>query len=60
MAIRDFHEKIAHGSVDEAQQAFHAAQKVIDKTAQKGPIHRNQAARRVSRLHKRLEAKRAG
>ena len=39
-------------SADEAQQVLRAAIKTIAKTASKGVIHRNQAARRISRLTK--------
>ncbi len=59
-AIKDFNEKIAHGSNEEAQAAFRTAASVVDKTAQKGPIHRNQAARRKSRMNARLKAKVTG
>jgi small subunit ribosomal protein S20 len=38
----------------DAQQATLAAISAIDRAAQKGVIHRNQAARRKSRLMKRL------
>ena len=50
-------DKIAHGSADDAAKALRDAVKVIDKTAQKGVIHKNQAARRKSRLTARLKAK---
>lgn len=56
-AIKAFLEKLAHGSVDEARTAYREAASVIDRTAQKGVIHRNQAARRKSRLNARLKAK---
>ncbi len=56
-AIKEFHQALAHGTVEEAQKALHAAQKAIDRTAQKGVIHRNQAARRMSRLSAKLAAK---
>ena len=56
-AIKDFHEKVLHASFDEAQAAFREACKVLDKTASKGVIHKNQAARRKSRLNMRLKAK---
>lgn len=59
-AIKDFNEKLAHGSVDEAKAAFLAVQKVLDRTASKGVIHPNQAARRKSRLNARLKAKATG
>jgi len=59
-AIKDFNEKILHGSVDEASEALKTAGQAIDKTAAKGVIHKNQAARRKSRLAARLKAKAAG
>lgn len=55
--IKECLEKIAHGSNDDAKKAFQAATKVIDRSAQKGVIHKNQAARRKSRLNARLKAK---
>ena len=59
-AVKDFLGKVAHGSTDEAAAAYQAASKVIDRTAQKGVIHRNQAARRKSRLSAKLKAKKSG
>jgi small subunit ribosomal protein S20 len=56
-AIKEFEEKILHGSSDEA---FAKCQKVIDRSAQKGVIHKNQASRRMSRLNARLVAKASG
>jgi small subunit ribosomal protein S20 len=46
---------IAEGS-DDAPDAVRAAQKRIDKAASKGRIHKNQAARRTSRLMKKAVA----
>jgi small subunit ribosomal protein S20 len=45
---------IDEGSVEEAQAAVQQALSALDKAAQKGVIHRNNAARRKSRLMKRL------
>ncbi len=56
-AIKDCVEKILHGSSEDAKGAFSQAVKIIDRTAQKGVIHKNQAARRKSRLNARLKAK---
>lgn len=56
-AITDFNNKIAHGTNDEAKAAYRTAASLVDKTAQKGPIHRNQAARRKSRMNTRLKTK---
>ena len=46
------HDGIATGA-DDAGARSQAAQKRIDKAASAGVIHKNQAARRVSRLMKR-------
>lgn len=56
-AIKTFRDKLAHGSVDEATTAMRSCAKVVDKTAQKGVIHKNQAARRKSRMSAALKAK---
>lgn len=56
-AIKEYLDKLAHGSIEDAQKAFREASSLIDRTAQKGVIHRNQAARRKSRLNARLKAK---
>lgn len=56
-AIKDFLDKLAHGSTSDAQTAFKKVTQLIDRTAAKGTIHKNQAARRKSRLSKRLKAK---
>ncbi len=42
------------GDMSQANEAVVAAVREIDKAAQKGVIHRNQAARRKSRLMQRL------
>ena len=56
-AIKEFLEKLAHGTSDEATEAYKTAAKIIDRTAQKGVIHKNQAARHKSRLNARLRDK---
>ncbi len=56
-AIKETLDKIAHASVDDATKSFRATSRIIDRTAQKGVIHKNQAARRKSRLAARLKAK---
>ena len=55
-AVREFNDKLAHGSVDDASAAFKKASQIVDRTAAKGVIHKNQAARRKSRLMKQLNA----
>lgn len=56
-AIKDFNDTIAHGSKADATEAFKKCIKSIDRSAQRGVIHRNQAARRKSRLNARLKSK---
>lgn len=56
-AIKELLEKIAHGTIDEAKAAFKSAARVIDVTSSKGTIHKNQAARRKSRLNARLKTR---
>lgn len=57
VAIKAFEQAIAGDDLDQAREAFRTASVQIDKTASKGIIHRNQAARRKSRLNARLKAK---
>lgn len=57
VAIREFLGKLSQGSPNDASEAFKKVVKVIDRTAAKGVIHKNQAARRKSRLSKRLKVK---
>ena len=59
IAIRDFHNALAHGTVDEAKAAYATCQKVIDRTAQKGVIHPNQRDRRKSRMVAAIKRKQA-
>jgi len=54
VAIKDFEDSMSSGG--DAVTAYRKASAVIDRTAQKGVIHRNQAARRKSRMNTRLKA----
>jgi small subunit ribosomal protein S20 len=56
-AIKEFRDRMVHGSLEDATTAFRACSKVIDRTAAKGVIHKNQAARRKSRMSAALKAK---
>ncbi len=47
---------IRSGNKEEASQAFQVAQPIIDRTAGKGIIHKNKAARTKSRLSARIKA----
>lgn len=50
--VKRAHEAIAEGGED-AGERVRVAQRRIDKAGEKGVIHKNAAARRVSRLMKR-------
>lgn len=56
-AIKEFRDKLAHGSVEDATKAMQTTARIVDRTAQKGVIHKNQAARRKSRMSAALKAK---
>jgi small subunit ribosomal protein S20 len=56
-AIKEFQDKLAHGSVDDATAAMRKTARIVDRTAAKGVIHKNQAARRKSRMSAALKAK---
>jgi len=54
--IKDALEVIDSGDSDKARSATLQAIRALDKAAEKGVIHKNNAARRKSRLVKRLNA----
>lgn len=56
-AVKSFHTALASGSPAEAAEAYKSCSAIIDRSAQKGVIHRNQASRRKSRLNAQLKAK---
>ncbi len=56
-AVREFLDKVAHGTEKEATDAFRKVARVVDRTTAKGVIHKNQGARRKSRMSKRLKSK---
>ncbi len=45
---------IKQGNIDAAKEAFQSAVSIIDKIASKGVIHKNKAARKKSRLAKKV------
>ncbi|MBF0141166.1 MAG: 30S ribosomal protein S20 [Magnetococcales bacterium] len=49
-------EAVKEGNIELAKAAMKEATSVIAVTARKGVIHRNQAARRISRLNARVKA----
>lgn len=55
-AVRDARAAIASGDVAASREAVLAAVSRLDKAAEKGVIHKNNAARRKSRLMKALAA----
>ncbi len=58
-AIKAFRDKLAHGTPAEAAEAMKACARIVDRTAAKGVIHTNQAARRKSRMSAALKALKA-
>ena len=48
--IRRFEESLKSGDHEDAKERLHAAVRQIDKAAAKGILHRNNAARKKSRL----------
>ena len=54
--IRVVRNAIANGENEAAQAEFTKAVSVIQRNVTKGIIHRNQAARKVARLHKAVAA----
>ena len=54
--VRKAQKSIGDGKVDDARQATVEAISALDKAAEKGVIHKNNAARRKSRLMKHLNA----
>lgn len=53
-AVRTVHMAIETGAADDAKAALKVAVPVIAKTAAKGTIHKKTAARRISRLTKKV------
>ncbi len=56
-AVKEFNDSLLHGTVETAADNFKKVSRVIDRTAQRGVIHKNQAARRKSRMSAKLKAK---
>ena len=52
--VKQARSQIAANELEEAQKTVRQATEALDKAAQKGVIHRNNAARRKSRLVKAL------
>ena len=52
--IRAFEESLKAKDLAAAEERLKLAQKIIDKTASKGTLHWKTAARKISRLYKKL------
>ena len=55
-AIRKFESQLHADTIPQAEEAYRNVASILDKVAGKGTIHRNRAARKKSRLNKRLHA----
>ena len=53
-AIKRFEQSLASGEGEEIQATFKRAIKAVDKSASKGLIHKNNAARKKSQLQRKL------
>ncbi|MBC8420208.1 MAG: 30S ribosomal protein S20 [Proteobacteria bacterium] len=53
-AVKEVRTAMADNSSDQANKSFAKAVSVIQKTASKGVIHRNQASRKISRLAQKM------
>lgn len=58
-AVRKVEEAISSGDVAAAKAALKAAEPTMVRTAQKGVLHKNAVARKVSRLSARVKAMQA-
>lgn len=57
--VREFNQALAAGDITRAEAALRMATKTLCRTADKGTIHKRAAARKRSRLARRLNAARA-
>ena len=55
--MKEFNEQVLHGTAKAADEAYAKCVSIIDRSAGRGVIHKNQASRRKSRLYARLVAK---
>lgn len=53
-AIKEVRVAISSNNTDEAKEKFIVATSIIQKTSGHGIIHKNQAARKISRLSKQI------
>ncbi len=57
--IKKFLATLQEGSIEEAEQAFRRAQSMLQRAVSKGTLHHRMAARKISRLAAKLNAKKA-
>jgi small subunit ribosomal protein S20 len=55
-SIRRFEDSVKAGNIDEAKELYQKVTSLIDKAVAKGTLHKNTAARKKSRLSKKLKA----
>ena len=53
-AAKKFEAALSAGDIEQAREAFIKVEKQLDKAANKGVIHKNTAARKKSKLAKKL------
>lgn len=58
--LRKCNDALLHKETDKAEQAFQEVCATLDREADRGLIHRNAAARRKSRMAKKINALKAG
>ena len=58
--VRDVRTALAGKNVDAAEQSLAHATRALDKAVTKGVLHRNNAARKISRLTRAVTQMRAG
>lgn len=58
--LKDLSDKLIHATYPECLEPFKLACRTLDRTAQKGVIHKNVAARTKSRLAKKMKIKNLG
>ena len=54
-SIRKYEDALKAGNLEEAKALYRSVASLIDKAASKGTLHKNTAARKKSRLSKRLK-----
>ncbi len=55
-AVRKFHDELHKGNAEHAQSALKQFCQAVDHAAAQGPIHKNTASRRKSRMARRVNA----